>query len=133
MYKLYLTKLFYISDLSDFDNTVIRITFEPDENAGINERAAPIAVVNDLINEADEQVFVVELRLISSTNPAAIDLTTRPASQCRIINNDGKPNNAYCEINKQSCLLHSCTIKLQQSELVLSSPPTCMWNLCLRK
>ena len=81
-----------LPDLDDFDNTVIRITFEPDENAGVNERAAPIAVVNDLINEADEQVFVVELRLISSTNPAGIDLIIRPASICRIFNDDGKPS-----------------------------------------
>ena len=78
--------------MADFDNTVIRITFEPDENVADNEGAAPIPVVNDLINEADEQVFIVELRLISSTNPAAIDLTTRPASLCRIINDDGKPS-----------------------------------------
>ena len=77
--------------MNDFDNTVIRITFEPDENAGVNEGAAPIPVVNDLINEADEQVFIVELRLIRSTNPAAIDLTIRPASICRIINDDSKP------------------------------------------
>ena len=78
--------------MADFDNTVIRITFESDENTGVNERAAPIAVVNDLINEAYEQVFIVELRLISSTNPAGIDLTTRPASICRIFNDDSKPN-----------------------------------------
>ena len=78
--------------MRDFDNTVIRITFEPDENVGINEGSAPIPVINDPINEADEQVFIVELRPIRSTNPAAIDLTTRPASICRIINDDGKPN-----------------------------------------
>ena len=82
--------LFYVLDLNDFDNTVIKITFEPDENAPDNERAAPIAVVNDLINEADEQVFIFELRLISSTNPAAIAFTTRPASLCKITNDDRK-------------------------------------------
>ena len=82
----------YILDLNDFDNTVIKITFEPDEGAPDNECAAPIPVVNDLINEADEQVFIVELRLISSTNPAGIDLTIRPASLCRITNDDSKPN-----------------------------------------
>ena len=91
--------------MNDFNNTVIRVTFEPDENAGDDERAAPIAVVNDPINEADEQVFIVELRLISSTNPAAIDLTTRPASICRIINDDSKPSRVYCTINKLSLSL----------------------------
>ena len=72
--------IIFLPDLADFDNTVIRITFEPDENVADNVGAAPIPVVNDLINEADEQVFIVELHLISSTNPVGIDLTTRPAS-----------------------------------------------------
>ena len=68
--------IFFSPDLGDFDNTVIRITFEPDaENVGTNEGASPIPVVNDLINEADKQVFIVDLHLISSTNPAGIDLT----------------------------------------------------------
>ena len=61
---------FFHVDLKDFDNTVIRITFIPDENAPDNECAAPIAVVNDAINEADEQVFIVHLHLINSTNQA---------------------------------------------------------------
>ena len=99
---------FFLPDLEDFDNTVIRIIFEPDENVADNEGAAPIPVVNDLINEADEQVFIVELHLISSTNPSAIDLTTRPASICRIINDDGKPSSVYCKL-----ITHSCIIKLQ--------------------
>ena len=84
--------LLLILDLDDFNNSAIRITFEPDENAPDNERAAPIAIVNDLINEADEQVFIVELRLINSTNPAGIDLTTRPASICVIVDDDSRPN-----------------------------------------
>ena len=90
---------YFLSELADFDNTVIRIIFEADENNADNEGAAPIPLVNDLINETDEQVFIVELRLIRSTNPAGIDLTTRPASICRIINDDGKPSSVYCKIN----------------------------------
>ena len=78
-------------DVNDFDNTLIRITFDPDENTQPdNERAAPIAVVNDIINEADEQVFIVHLCLINSTNPHGVDLSIRPASLCKIIDDDSK-------------------------------------------
>ena len=40
--------------------TVIRITFDPDEDEGgnVNDVAAPIAIVDDLINEATEQAGV---------------------------------------------------------------------------
>ena len=72
---------------------MIRITFHPDEDQNDNERAAPIAIIDDLINEATEQVFVVQLQLISSVNPGSIDLTTRQASLCRISDDDSKWNN----------------------------------------
>ena len=55
------------------------------------EKSAPIFVTDDAINEAIEQVFVVELRLVSSVDPARVNLTTRPSSLCRIIDyNDCK-------------------------------------------
>ena len=72
---------------------MIRIIFAPDEDRDVNDVAAPIAIVNDLINEATEQVFVVQLQLISSVNPGSVDLTTRQASLCRIIDDDSKWNN----------------------------------------
>ena len=77
--------------MNDFNNTVIRITFDPDDHEGTddNERAAPIHIFDDLVNEAHEQVFIIQLRLVSSTNSSAIDLTTTPASICKIINDDG--------------------------------------------
>ena len=78
--------------MNDFNNTVIRITFDPDEDTDDNERAAPIPIIDDLVNEADEQVFIVQLRLVDSINPGAIDLDTRPASICRIVNDDSKSN-----------------------------------------
>ena len=79
------------SDLNDFDNTSIIIIFEPDEDGTpMNERSAPIPIVDDAINEATEQVFIVELRLINSLDPATVDLSTRPSSLCRIIDNDRK-------------------------------------------
>ena len=82
-------------DKSDFNNSALIIIFEPDENvgAGINQVAAPIPIVDDPINEADEQMFVVELHLTDSINPDLIDLTTRPASLCTITDDDSKHKN----------------------------------------
>ncbi len=72
--------------MNDFNNTNITIVFEPDEDApGIYEKSAPISVTDDAINEATEQVFVVELRLVSSVDPAGVNLTTQPSSLCKII------------------------------------------------
>ena len=77
-------------DLHDFNNTNITIIFEPDEDAEVSEVSVPIFVFDDAINEATEQVFVIELRLISSLDPASVDLSVRPSSLCRIIDNDRK-------------------------------------------
>ena len=76
--------------MNDFNKTNITIIFEPDEDAPVTQKSAPILVVNDAINEATEQVFVVELILISSLNAATVDLTIRPSSLCRIIDDDRK-------------------------------------------
>ena len=78
--------------MSDFDNTTIRITFDPDELDNDDERGAPIRIFNDAVNEANEQVFVVQLHLVSATNPGSVKLDTRQASLCRIIDDDGKCN-----------------------------------------
>ena len=72
-----------VADLNDFNNTVIRITFDPDEDTDDNERAAPIPIIDDLVNEADEQVFIVQLHLVNSSVPHAINLSLRAASSCK--------------------------------------------------
>ena len=82
--------MYLYSDLADFNNTVIRITFAPDEDGNVNDVAAPIPIVNDLINEATEQVFVAQLQLISSVNRGSVDLSTRLTSLCRISDDDSK-------------------------------------------
>ena len=79
--------------MSDFDNTTMRITFDPDELVNDDERGAPIHIFNDPVNEANEQVFVVQLHLISATNPGSVKLNIRQASSCRILDDDGKCNN----------------------------------------
>ena len=76
--------------MNDFDNMNITLIFEPDEDALVSERSAPIPIVDDTVNEATEQVFIVELRLVSSINPLAVDLSKRPSSLCGIIDNDRK-------------------------------------------
>ena len=52
--------------------------------------SAPIFVTDDAINEATQQVFVAELILVSSIDPATVDLTIRPSTLCIIIDNDRK-------------------------------------------
>ena len=75
--------------MADFDNTNITIVFEADEDAEVNGQSAPIIVTDDAINEAT-QWFVAELILVSSLDPATVDLTIRPSTLCRIIDNDRK-------------------------------------------
>ena len=71
--------------MADFNNTNITVIFEPDEDAAIYEMSAPIFVTDDAINEATKQVFVAELILVRSVDPARIDLTTRPSALCSIV------------------------------------------------
>ena len=82
--------MIYHLDLADFNNTNITLVFEPDEDGEVNEIYTPIFVTDDAINEATEQVFVAELILVSSLDSATVDLTIRPSTLCRIIDNDRK-------------------------------------------
>ena len=77
--------------MNDFNNASVTLIFEPDEDGTpMNERGAPIPIVDDAINEATEQVFVVELQFVSSLDSATVDLSVRPSSLCGIIDNDRK-------------------------------------------
>ena len=78
------------ADFADFDNTTLTVTFQPDEDDPINEHSVPVAIVDDDVNEAIEQDFVVVLTLNQSINEENISLETRNVSLCRIIDNDGK-------------------------------------------
>ena len=84
--------------MADFNNTTITLVFEPDEDGEIDEMSAPIFITDDAINEATEQVFVAELILVSSLDSATVDLTTRPSTLCRIIDNDRKFESVYTAI-----------------------------------
>ena len=82
----------YRVDLQDFNNTVITITFDPDENLESieGEKRASILIFEDDINEATEQVLVIQLALVDSLNPAGVDISARSTSLGRIIDNDRK-------------------------------------------
>lgn len=78
------------ADFGDFDNTIVQVTFLPDEDSPINERMVPITIVDDDIDEATEQIFVVTLKHKESIREESISLEIRNSSLCRIIDNDGK-------------------------------------------
>ena len=87
-----LSPLFPFIDLQDFNNTIITITFDADEDAELSELRAPILIFDDAINEAIEQFFVVQLSLASSLNPAGVNIGFRSTTLGRIIDNDRKYN-----------------------------------------
>ena len=93
--------------MADFNNTNITIVFEPDEDSEINEMGAPIFITDDAINEATEQVFVAELILVSSLDSATVDLTIRPSTLCRIIDNDRKFESVYTAIILIYCVYYA--------------------------
>ena len=66
------------------------MTFLPDEENPINEHMVPITIVDDDIDEATAQIFVVTLKHKESIREESISLETRNSSLCRIIDNDGK-------------------------------------------
>lgn len=67
---------------ADFDTSVITMDFPRDNFASI-------ALTNDDINEADEQVFIIYLEIINSTNPSLVR-TGRNVSRGRIVDDDSK-------------------------------------------
>ena len=81
--------LAYPPDHEDFSLDIVTVTFPADEFGGqINDVDAPVVIVDDEINEALEEVFIMVLTLENVTNPDRI-VITRAASLGRIIDNDG--------------------------------------------
>ena len=80
------------------------MTFFPDEDNPINELMVPITIVDDDIDEAIEQIFVVTLKHKESIREESISLETRNSSLCRIIDNDGKGpvSYLYCSYQQNS-------------------------------
>ena len=53
-------------DYEDFDNTTLLVTFPIDDTVLSRELKVPI--IDDEIDEADEQVFIIYLEVVNATN-----------------------------------------------------------------
>lgn len=93
-----------------------------------------IPIFDDDVNEAEEQIFVIQLQLVSAVNKERITFT-RQASLCRIVDNDGKNRNIHIQIEYVIVIFNRVLLyaSLQQSELDLNSDLTHTWNQSLKK
>ena len=82
--------MIFVTDFSDFANSTLTVTFQADEANPVNELSVPVTIIDDDVNEAMEQDFVVVLKLRESANQGSVHLGTRNSSLCRIIDDDGK-------------------------------------------
>lgn len=82
---------FTATERKDFNNSVITVIFEADEiGASINNVSVSVPIFDDEIDEAEAEVFVVDLTLASSNvnnNQIAI---SRRSSLCAINDDDGE-------------------------------------------
>ena len=74
-------------DLNDFSNLSRYLTFYSYHS--VNCQSTYITIFNDNINEADEQLFVILLSLVSSNDPSLVRLT-RNVSKGIIVDDDRK-------------------------------------------
>jgi hypothetical protein len=87
--KFLYNAIIFFKDGADFNNATIPITFDPDEDRNQGELSIPIHIFDDSVNEANEQVFVVQLKVTGGANVNSITIS-RQVSLCRIIDDDGK-------------------------------------------
>ena len=86
-----LSYVYMYTEEADFDGTVLEIIFPSDENLSrpIFELPADIPIVDDEINEANLQQFIISLRLSSALNTSRVKIEQN-TSICNIIDNDCK-------------------------------------------
>ena len=89
--KLIIDNHTFFTEEADFDGTVLEIIFPADENLPrpIFELPANIPIVDDEINEANIQKFIVSLQLFSALHSSHVKIEQN-TSICNIIDNDGK-------------------------------------------
>ena len=80
----------FFADTNDFDTTPVNVTFSADEVVRIDDVIGPISIVDDEIDEAREQVFVIFLEVLEAVNFDLITITRSSSVGC-IVDNDGKP------------------------------------------
>ena len=89
----------FCTDTNDFDSTAFDVTFPADEVMNIADLLTTIPIVDDEIDEALEQVFIIVLEVLRAVNANLITIT-RSTSFGRIIDNDGETLSALLiEIN----------------------------------
>ena len=76
-------------DRVDFDPSVITVRFEADEGGQQNNVSSPVPIFDDDIDEANEEFFVMNLRLTDSVSGSGI-VISRPNSLGIIRDNDSK-------------------------------------------
>ena len=81
----------FSTDTKDFDTTIFNLTFGADELApvSISEIRALVPIVDDVIDEADNQFFIVFLEVVDAVNMDLVDIG-RTFSRVIIVDNDGK-------------------------------------------
>ena len=82
--------LFFCTDTNDFNATAFNVIFPADEIVNIPDVEEFIPIVDDEIDEAQEQVFIILLEVLEAVNFDLIRIT-RDTSFGRIIDNDGEP------------------------------------------
>ncbi len=76
------------SERQDFNASVLTVTFQADEiGPQISDVPVPVGIFDDDIDEAQEEVFIIDLTLESSINDR-IEIVRR-SSLSRINDNDG--------------------------------------------
>ena len=86
----YLLRIFFTApERQDFNDSVITVVFEADEFGDqVNDVPVPVPITDDAIDEAQEEVFVIDLTLQSSIN-SQISIGRR-SSLGRINDDDGE-------------------------------------------
>ena len=76
----------------DFSTDPVNITFNADERSAEPVRSISIPIVNDGVDEAIEENFIVLLTLVEASNPSGVNVSqpARISSLCRIVDVDGK-------------------------------------------
>ena len=82
----------YYTEAEDFNNSVHEMVFPADERDPLPTliMRADIPIVNDDIDEADEQQFIVFLEIINATDLSRVDNSLRNITICKIIDDDCK-------------------------------------------
>ena len=84
--------LAFPEEVRDFSTDPVNITFNADEGSAEPERSITIPIVNDGVDEAIEENFIVLLTLVEASNPFGVSVSqpARIYSVCRIVDVDGK-------------------------------------------